>query len=182
MSGYKYSVKSSYGGLAVFSDLAKAKAYAYLICAEAPGKYDDGVADTFDGDKKVYTVKRNKTTITAESGSTKKKLSMIVPDKYRNAARSMPWPMEYYYAGGDKKPEKMCGAQYRDLTIYYVAKDIRNGKYKFGTIYKGARKTKYMTVEPINSSTFEIKTRQNSGKYTSRICTWAEISGWVKGL
>lgn len=130
-------IEPSYGGSVVCSDLAKAKAYAYLICAEAPRTVAPWeVARVYDGDKgkEIYTVWRyedrvvNKSNLVAESNGTKKKLSMIIPDKYRDMGIFDTWPYAYRYAETGKKPTKMPGTQYEILAIYYAIRDIRRGK------------------------------------------------------
>ena len=183
----KYWVGASYGHKAVFDDLNKAKIYAYLVCAEAPDSAGDGTCcvakdypATMYSETLLYTVKRDKLNITSITKGVKKKLSLVVPDKYRGMFLDV-WPYAYHYADAKKKSAKMEGTQYRALAIYYVAKDIRDGKYANGVIYKGARKLKYIEVNPVTKSSFEIKTKEN-GKYKTKIMSWSEISDPVKNL
>lgn len=187
----RYKVKSSYGHTATFNDLAKAKAFTYLVCAEAPNygnrKECAYILDEDKNDKEIYRVWRINNTITEEVNGRNKTLSMIVPDKYRTTGKFVMdvWPYQFYYGDAEKKPSKypLPGTQYFDLAIYYVAKDIRNGKYKNGIIYYSTRKLKHAEINPINKNTFEIKKKIGSGsKYKTVVRTWSEIVDSLKGF
>lgn len=169
-----YWVRSTYGITATFNNLKAAKEYAYRIIADAPTYSRPQIAWVEQDSKRIYEVIRNGNSIKDST----KELSLILSDKARSKITTT-WPFEYYYAPAGKKPAKMKGTQYLNIAVYYVAKDIRNGEYKEGIIYKGARKTKEATVRAINKSTFEVTAKVN-GKPKPRIMTWAEISNKVK--
>lgn len=184
MNSY-YEVRSSYGDGGYFTTLSKAKEQAYLLCAEAPYYSTKHCANVVKEGKVLYRVCREKYNLIAESNGTVKKLNLVLPDKYRVEGRKSIWPYTYTYAEYGTKPKKwpnstLPGAQNIDIAIYYVAKDIRMGKYKEGVIFENGKT--FCKITPISKTDFEISMKSPRGKYNTSIRSWPDLKDYIPGL